>query len=84
MANNVAARTIDVIADHSGIEAAKIALDTDLGDLGLDSLGLTEVVLDLEDLFDIEIDLNAAEAWESLRNVGNIVDALDKLVDARS
>lgn len=60
-----------------------ITRDTELADIGVSSLELTEIVMDLEDLFDIHIDLNAAEAWESLRNVGDIVDAIDKLVSAR-
>ena len=83
-ANDIAARTIDLIASRSGLEAAKITRDTEFEDIGISSLELTEIVMDLEDLFDIQIDLNAAEAWDSLKNVGDIVDALDKLVSARS
>lgn len=84
MANNVAARTIEVIASQSGMAAAQITRNTEFEDLGISSLDLTEVVMDLEDLFDIQIDLNAAEAWDSLKNVGDIIDAIDKLVSARS
>ena len=84
MANNVAARTIEVIAGQSGMAAAQITRNTEFEDLGISSLDLTEVVMDLEDLFDIHIDLNAAEAWDSLKNVGDIIDAIDKLVSARS
>ncbi|MCZ6604341.1 MAG: acyl carrier protein [Alphaproteobacteria bacterium] len=83
-ANDIAARTIDLIASRSGMEAVKITRDTKLDEFGISSLELTEIVMDLEDLFDIDIDLNAAEAWETLNNVGNIVDVIDKLVSARS
>ncbi len=83
MPNDIAARTIDAIASRSGLEAAKITRDTKLDDVGINSLELTEIVMDLEDLFDIQIDLNAAEAWESLKTVGDIADAIDKLVSAR-
>lgn len=83
-ANDIAARTIDLIASRSGMEAVKITRDTELDEFGISSLELTEIVMDLEDLFDIDIDLNAAEAWETLNNVGNIVDVIDKLVSARS
>ncbi len=83
MANDTAARTIDLIAGHSGMAAAQINRDTEFEDLSISSLELTEIVMDLEDLFDIQIDLNAAEAWDSLKNVGDLVDALDKLVSGR-
>jgi len=84
MSNDIAARTIDMIASRSGMEAGKITRDTELAEIGVTSLELTEIVMDLEDLFDIQIDLNAAEAWDTLRNVGDIVDAIEKLVNARS
>lgn len=83
MSNGIAARTIDMIASRSGMEAGKITRDTELAEIGVTSLELTEIVMDLEDLFDIRIDLNAAEAWDTLRNVGDIVDAIEKLVNAR-
>jgi nodulation protein F len=83
-ANDITTRAIALIASQSGLEAGKITRDTEFEDVGIGSLELTEIVMDLEDLFDIQIDLNAAEAWDSLKNVGDVVDALDKLVSARS
>jgi nodulation protein F len=83
MSNDIAARAIDAIASHSELEAAQITRDTKLDEVGISSLELTEIVMDLEDLFDVQIDLNAAEAWETLRNVGDIIDAMEELVSAR-
>jgi nodulation protein F len=83
MANDITARTIDAIANFSGMEAVEITRGTEFDELGIDSIELVDIVMDLEDLFDIYIDLNAAEAWDSLKNVGNIVDTIDKLVSAR-
>ncbi len=83
MSKDIAARTIDMIASRSEFDAEKITLNTERAEIGVNSLELTEIVMDLEDLFDIQIDLNAAEAWDSLKNVGDIVDAIDKLVSAR-
>ena len=82
--NDIATRTIAVIASRSGLEAGEITRDTEFDEVGISSLDLTEIVMDLEDLFDIQIDLNAAEAWDSLKNVGDVVDAMNKLVSARS
>jgi len=46
-------------------------------DLGYDSLGLMEVVVDLEEEFDIEITDDAMEAW---RTVGDVIKTVQGLV----
>lgn len=84
MSNDVAERTIAVLAEHLGRDSATITRDTHLDELGVNSLELTEIVMELEDLFDVEIDQNAAEAWASLKNVGNIIDAIEKLAKAKA
>ena len=83
MPDDIATRTIAIIAGRSGLEAAQITRETGFEDIGISSLDLTEIVMDLEDLFDIQIDLNAAEVWDSLKSVGDVIDALDKLVSAQ-
>jgi acyl carrier protein len=82
--NDITQRTIDIIAGHSSMDAAEITRDTELDEIGVNSLELTEVVMDLEDLYGIDVDLNASEAWDSLKNVGDVVDTITKLVNARS
>jgi nodulation protein F len=81
--DQIAARTIGVIAEHSRTNVSEITRDTELNDIGLNSLELTEIVMDLEDLYDIDFSLNAAEAWDSLKKVGDVVDAIHELVSAR-
>ena len=73
--NDIAERTIAIIAEHSKMDAATITRETELDEIGINSLELTEVVMDLEDHYGIEVDLNAAEAWDSLKNVGDVMDA---------
>jgi nodulation protein F len=82
MPQDVAAATIKLIATHLKLDPAVITADTSLDELGVNSLQLTEIVIDLEDMFDIEIDQNTAEAWASLKSVGNLVQAVEKLVGA--
>jgi nodulation protein F len=67
-------RSSPLIASSGEIEAGEITRETELAELEIDSLVLTEIVMDIEDQHDIEIDLNTAEAWESLKTVGDIVD----------
>ncbi len=81
--DQIAARTIGVIAEHSRTNVSEITRDTELDDIGLNSLELTEIVMDLEDLYDIDFSLNAAEAWDSLKKVGDVVDAIHELVSTR-
>lgn len=45
-------------------------------DLGYDSLGVMEVVVDLEEEFDIEIADDAMEAW---RTVGDVIKTVQGL-----
>ena len=72
-----------MIAEYSGLKPEEITRETQLDETGISSLELTEIVMDLEEMFDIQIDLNAAEAWDALKNVGNILDEIDRLVSAK-
>ena len=80
MSKDIESSIIALIASSGEIEAGEITRDTELAELEIDSLVLTEIVMDIEDQHDIEIDLNTAEAWESLKTVGDIVDMVKKLV----
>jgi nodulation protein F len=68
------------IKAHADPEIGEITPDTALGDLGIHSLELTEIIFDLEEDYGIEIEMNTAEAWSKLSNVGDIVDAVRALV----
>ena len=57
-----------------------ITLETDLKDLGIHSLELTEIIFDLEEAYGIEVEMNTAEAWSKLSNVGDIVNAVRVLI----
>lgn len=84
MSTDIEASIIALIASAGETDAGEITRDTELSELEIDSLVLTEVVMDIEDKYDIEIDLNTAEAWESLKTVGDIVDMVKTLVAAKT
>tara|TARA_R110000787_G_scaffold159945_12_gene273680 strand:- start:1254 stop:1508 length:255 start_codon:yes stop_codon:yes gene_type:complete len=84
MSSDVEASIIAIIAPAAETEAGKITRETELAELEIDSLVLTEVVMDIEDKYDIEIDMNTAEAWESLKTVGDIADVVKALVAAKT
>jgi nodulation protein F len=41
-------------------------------------------VFDLEEAYDIEIDMNTTEAWSKLKNIGDIVEATRALIAAKT
>lgn len=84
MADDIEASTIALITAQTEIDPATINDQTELADLQIDSLVLTEIVMEIEDKYDIEIDLNAAEAWESLKTVGDMTAMVKKLIAARA
>ncbi|TVP94810.1 MAG: acyl carrier protein [Acholeplasmatales bacterium] len=67
-----------LIADELGIEEDTIELDSDLSeDLGADSLDAVELIMAIEEEFEIEIDDSSAQ---KIKTVQDIVDYLEDLV----
>lgn len=61
-----------IIADQLGADADEITMDsTFIEDLGADSLDVVELVMAMEDEFDMEIDEDEAE---NISTVGDVVE----------
>jgi len=58
-----------IIADQMGVECADIDAASTFADLGADSLDQTELVLALEDTFDMEIPDADAEKMTTVQDV---------------
>ncbi|MCO5146399.1 MAG: acyl carrier protein [Aquamicrobium sp.] len=84
MSDELATTILGKIKAHAAPETGAITLDTELSELGIHSLELTEIVFELEDEFDIEIEMNTVDAWANLTNVGDIVDAVRGLVETKA
>lgn len=67
-----------IVADKLSINASDITADTTLEDLGADSLDVVEVIMALEDEFDIEI---SDEVAENISTVGDLVDYIKAHVE---
>ncbi|MEM1376479.1 MAG: acyl carrier protein [Pseudomonadota bacterium] len=81
MAADIFEQTRRIVADKAEIEASSLSRESVLEDLDIQSLELAEIIFDLEDEFDIEIEMNAAKAWEKLKTVGDVADAISELVN---
>lgn len=77
---SVAERVIDIVAEQLGVEKDKIAPETSfVNDLGADSLDTVELVMELEEEFDINIPDDAAE---KIQTVGQAIEFIDKVQDS--
>lgn len=72
--------TIRIIAEKAELDPAELKPETPLGQLDIQSLELAEIIFDLEDEFDIEIELDTATAWEQLKTVSDVAETVAKLV----
>jgi acyl carrier protein len=60
-----------IIAEQLGIDEEEIKLTTTFEDLGVDSLDLFQILISLEEEFEVEI---PNEDAESIKTVGDVVD----------
>lgn len=67
----------DIIVDRLGVDADKVTAEASFkDDLGADSLDIAELVMELEDEFDMEI---SDEDAEKINTVGDAVKYIDSL-----
>jgi acyl carrier protein len=62
-----------IIAEQLGIDADEVTLESDIDDLGADSLDFVEILMAVEEEFDIEITDNEAE---NIDTVGDLVECI--------
>ncbi len=72
--NNVKEKVLGIIADQLDLDPSEIKLESSfVDDLGADSLDTVELVLALEEQFDVSIPDNEAE------NIKTVQQAIDKI-----
>ncbi|MEL7608724.1 MAG: phosphopantetheine-binding protein [Bacillota bacterium] len=64
-------KIVDLLKEHREIEATDISLETKLDEMGLDSLDRVELVMALEEEYDIQIELD-----QSLVSVQDLVERI--------
>jgi len=70
MATDLSERIQTIVADQLGVEISEVTKDASiLDDLGADSLDVVELVMTLEEAFDIEV---PDEAVEEMRTIGDV------------
>jgi acyl carrier protein len=79
MPDEVAEKVIATLASVKRIPAEKISLETNLQDLGIDSLDVFTLLFELENAFKISI---PDDDVRSIRTVSDIVDGVKKILAA--
>ncbi len=73
--------TLEILGRHVDIDRATLPTDSIQSDLGLDSLGVMELVADIEDRFEVQI---PQDVLSTISTVEDVVKALDELPAAKS
>ena len=75
MADDISSKVKKIVADHLGIDEAKVTEESSfIDDLGADSLDTVELVMAFEEAFDVEI---PDEKAETILTVGDAISHLE-------
>lgn len=86
MSDSIEDRVIAILAEQALLDASEVRPDATLEDLGIDSLGLVEVVFALEEAFDVQIPFNANDPGRSdfdVSTVSSMTAAMAALIAAQ-
>ena len=70
-------KVTEILAEKLECDASEITPDTEFSTLGIDSLDITEVLMDLEDEFSISLEMDP-----SLRKVSDLVAKIESEINA--
>ena len=83
MLDDIEKTIVRILAQQALISEIDITLESNLTDLGLDSLSVVEIIFSLEETFDITIPFNANEPYQSefiIDSVSTIVSGVKTLI----
>jgi acyl carrier protein len=63
-----------VIAKQAHLDPSVITPESVLSELGVTSLDLVEIIMTIEDEYDVTIPVDAVEAWNSYKTVANLIE----------
>ena len=63
-----------MIAKQAHLDLSVITPESVLSELGVTSLDLVEIILTIEDKYDVIIPVDAVEAWNSYKTVANLIE----------
>lgn len=77
--SDITSRVIAVVADQLSVDASEIRAESSFqDDLGADSLDLVELIMAMEEEFDVKIDDDAAQKIKTVQNAVDFINSLSK------
>lgn len=79
----IQATVVKILAEKALLKPGDVKLDFSISDLGLDSLGIVEIIFALEEQFNIEIDINFNNVNSSdfdISTVQGIIKSIEKIL----
>ena len=74
---------VEILAEKALLKPGDVKLDFSISDLGLDSLGIVEIIFALEEQFNVEIDINFNNVNSSdfdISTVKEIIKSIEKIL----
>jgi len=79
MSQEILSRVVKVVADQLSVDEAEIRPESSFqDDLGADSLDLVELIMAMEEEFDVKIDDDAAQKIKTVQNAVDFIESLSK------
>ena len=76
MAEDISSKVKKMVVDHLGVDEAKVTDEANfMDDLGADSLDTIEIIMSIEEEFDIDIPDNEVEEMHTVGSVLNYLTA---------
>ena len=72
---------VSIVAEQFGLDTDEITEDTVLAEIGADDLDIADLVLTLEDTFNMDVSVDEANA---LRTVGDLADLAEAFLRQQS
>jgi nodulation protein F len=63
-----------MIAKQAHLDPSVITPESVLSELGVTSLDLVEIIMTIEDKYDVTISADAVEAWNSYKTLANLIE----------
>lgn len=73
---NIMTKVAEALAERRGSDPSEITVDTKFSDLALDSLDVAELIMDLEDTFNVTIDISRVKG-----TVGDLVQVIQEAAE---
>jgi len=77
--SDILSRVINVTSEQLSVDASEIRPESSFqDDLGADSLDLVELIMAMEEEFDVKIDDDAAQKIKTVQNAVDFINSLSK------